>query len=178
MLRPLFLVFALAIMAGCTPEDGVFSNLGAYSEPYVIHSAENGPEGAEPGTCWGRHIAPAVVETVSEQVLVQPPEVLSDGTVQQPAIYKTETHQRITRERDETWFEAPCQKVLTAEFVASLQRALKVRGIYRGPISGAMDAVTRDAIRRYQKPQGLDTGVLSMQAARDLGLVAVPRDPE
>lgn len=35
---------------------------------------------------------------------------------------------------------------------------------------------TRAAVRRYQKPQGLDSGILSLAAARKLGLVALERD--
>jgi peptidoglycan hydrolase-like protein with peptidoglycan-binding domain len=38
-----------------------------------------------------------------------------------------------------------------------------------------MDARTRAAVRAYQKPEGLDSGILSLAAARRLGLVAVER---
>jgi peptidoglycan hydrolase-like protein with peptidoglycan-binding domain len=64
---------------------------------------------------------------------------------------------------------------MTPEFVASVQRALKVRALYRGPISGQMDSRTRAAIRAFQAPDGLDSGILSLDAARKLGLVAVER---
>ena len=134
------------------------------------------PPGAKPGTCWGKSITPAVVETVTEQVLLQPAEIRADGSITQPAIYKTETRQAIVQERVETWFETPCADILTAEFIATLQRALAARDIYRGPVSGVMDTRTRAAIRRYQAPQGLDSGILSLAAARKLGLVSVERN--
>ncbi len=70
-----------------------------------------------------------MIETVTEQIMVQPPEILADGTVLSPAIYRSETQQRIVRERRETWFETPCEDVWTEEFTTSVQRALKVRGI-------------------------------------------------
>ena len=110
-----------------------------------------------------RNVSPAVVETVTEQILVQPAEIMVDGSVTRPAVYKTETRQAIVRERVETWFETPCAAALTPEFVATLQRALKARGFYRGQISGRMDTRTRAAVRQYQAPQGLNSGILSLQ---------------
>ena len=84
----------------------------------------------------------------------------------------------VVEERRELWFETPCRSEMTPEFVASLQRALKVRGHYQGPISGEMTARTRRAIRSFQKPQGLDSAILSKAAARQLGLVAYGPIPE
>jgi hypothetical protein len=144
-------------------------------EPDVAYLTQTAPPGAAPGTCWGKHVTPALIETVTEQVLVQPAEVLSDGTVRNPAIYRTETRQQILRERRETWFETPCAETITPEFIESLQRALAVRGLFGGRPTGVMDARTRAAVRQFQKDQGLDSGILSLAAARQLGLVAVPR---
>jgi peptidoglycan hydrolase-like protein with peptidoglycan-binding domain len=77
------------------------------------------------------------------------------------------------KERSVTWFETPCAAGQTPDFVASVQRALAARGLYRGPAHGEMDARTRAAIRRFQTPEGLDSGILSLAAARKLGLVPV-----
>lgn len=168
---------ALAGLAGCDPADLPAPDLAALSEPDVVRaSADSAPPGAKPGTCWGREVSPAVIETVTEQVIVQPAEVLADGTVISPAVYRSETHQRIVEERRETWFETPCDDSWTEEFTASLQRALRARGHYSGPITGTMDKRTRAAIRRYQSAQGLDSSILSMEAARQMGLVAVERE--
>jgi len=164
---------ALAGLAACA---GPVGDLAALGEPEVSRQMQEAPPGAPPGTCWGKHVSPAVIETVTEQILMQPAEIHADGTVTRPAIYKTETVQRIVRERRETWFETPCAGDQTPEFLASLQRALAVRGLYHGPVSGQMDARTRAAVRRFQKPQGLDSGILSLAAARKLGLVAVDLD--
>ena len=131
------------------------------------------PPGAPPGTCWNRTVTPAVIETVTAQELLQPTEVMADGTVTRPAIYKTETRQQIVREREETWFETPCPEDMTPEFIASLQRALRVRGFYIAPVTGQMDSATRNAVSRYQARDGLDSGILSLKSARDLGLVSV-----
>jgi peptidoglycan hydrolase-like protein with peptidoglycan-binding domain len=62
---------------------------------------------------------------------------------------------------------------LTEDFVSSLQRALSARGLYSGPISGRMDRQTRRGVRNYQAPLGLDSGILSLAAARKLGLAVI-----
>ena len=124
------------------------------------------------GSCWGKHVTPAELETVTHQIQLQPAEIRSDGTMSAPAIYKTETSQSITKESRELWFETPCAPELTPEFVSSLQRALKARGHFRGSVTGYIDKKTRSAIRKYQAPQGLDSSILSLAASRKLGLSA------
>lgn len=173
LFRSLICAAALAGLGACAPAP---PDLGALTEPQVTRMTQVAPPGAEPGTCWGKHVTPAVIETVTHHVMMQPAEIRADGTVTSPAIYKTETLQDIVRERRETWFETPCPAQLTPEFNASLQRALAARGLFRGPVSGRMDARTRAAVRRFQEPQGLDSGILSLAAARKLGLVAIDRE--
>lgn len=163
---------AFVLLAGCAaplPVPGV-------GEPDIIQIHSTPPPGAPEGACWGQEASPAVVETVTEQVLLQPPQVHSDGTVLQPGVYKTETRQRIVQERRELWFRTPCPDDMTDEFVASVQRSLSARRLYSGPITGRMDRQTRRAVRAYQAPLGLDSGILSLAAARKLGLAEVDRD--
>ena len=167
MIRPFFLVSMALGVAGCQ------TTLPGPAETEVTQTLDQAPPGAAPGTCWGKDASPAIIETVTEQVLVQPAKVNADGTIANPAIYKTEARQAIVQERRDTWFEVPCENVLTPEFNASVQRALKARDLYRGVITGKVDGRTRAAIRRFQKSQGLDSGVLSMAAARRMGLISV-----
>lgn len=107
--------------------------------------AEVSPEADDDGTCWAE---------VGK----------GDGT---------EARQASAGEHRTTRFETPCPKDLPADFVPSLQRALAARDLYSGAVTGRMDAATRAAIRRYQTPEGPDSGTLSLAAARRLGLVAV-----
>ncbi|MDK3016130.1 peptidoglycan-binding domain-containing protein [Pseudodonghicola flavimaris] len=159
---------ALAGLAACeTP--------GAGAPAVSRQSQAEAPPGAAPGTCWGRHVSPAVIETVTEQVVARPEKRDAEGTLIRPALYRTETVQKIVRERVETWFERPCDAVMTAEFTASLQRALAARDLYSGPVTGRMDRATRTAVHRYQAERGLDSAILSLETARRLGLVAVAR---
>ncbi|MDF0599974.1 peptidoglycan-binding domain-containing protein [Psychromarinibacter sp. C21-152] len=164
---------ATLAVAGCG--EAPLADVTQLHEPEPIRMRGEGPPGADPDGCYGQDATPAVIETVTQQVMLQPPSVSTDGKVLYPAVYKTETRQQIVEERRELWFETLCAAELTPEFVSSLQRALAARGHYRGPIDGEMTARTRAAIRAYQQPQGLDSAILSLAAARQLGLVEVAR---
>lgn len=138
-------------------------------------STATAPPGAAPDTCWGKTVSPAVVETVTRKILLQPAQISSDGRVQVPPLYKEEVQQQVVTPRRENWYEVPCAADMTPEFISSVQRALEARGYYRGPITGEMDKRTKDAVQRYQKAEGLDSKTLSVAAARKLGLIAVER---
>ncbi|MEL7114423.1 MAG: peptidoglycan-binding domain-containing protein [Pseudomonadota bacterium] len=128
------------------------------------------------GVCWANDVTPAVIDTVTEQKILEPSQLDADGTVLVPARYVTETRQVIIRDRREQRFEALCETELTPLFVTNLQRALSVRGFYNGPESGELNWRTRRAIRLYQQDQGIDSAILSLETARILGLKAYPRD--
>ena len=156
---------------GATPRIPLPQTTAALGETVIRGTDRDAPAGADPSSCWGRDFQPARIETVTEQVRVRPAVRAPDGTVLEPAAFRTETRQTILRDREPLLFPAPCPEVMDAEFIATLQRALAARGIYRGPITGSLDAATRSAIRAFQRPQGLDSSVLSTAAAQQLGLV-------
>ncbi|MDR0809858.1 MAG: peptidoglycan-binding protein [Gemmobacter sp.] len=133
------------------------------------------PPADRPGICWATDVTPAIFETVSNQVLVSKAVTDDTGRVLSPAVYRTETHQRMVKDREGVHFRSPCPAEMTVEFVASLQRALKARGYYLLPVTGRMDGATSEAIRRFQAPLGLDSPVISLEGARALGLVAADR---
>lgn len=133
------------------------------------------PPEAEKGTCWARDTTPAVIETVTAQIIEQPAILNEGGSVRSPAIYATETRQEIVEPRREHVFETLCAGRITPGFIASLQRALQARGLYDGPITGLITPDTEAALRNYQRAQGVETGLLTIRTARELGLVAVPR---
>ncbi|TNF20359.1 MAG: peptidoglycan-binding protein [Rhodobacteraceae bacterium] len=168
------LTAVLAVLAACThspPEAPAtrfaFTALEAARIP--------APADAPAGTCWARDVTPAVVETQTAQVIVQPAILNSDGSLLAPAIYATETEQQIVEPRREYVFETLCAPEITPEFIASLQRALQARGRYGGAITGTITPETELAIRDFQRGQGLETRLLTMQTARQLGLAAVAR---
>lgn len=128
------------------------------------------------GECWAGEISPAVIETVTEQVEVTPAQPAGNGKPAVAATFQSQVQQQILTERSDVWFRVPCPGQIGPDTIASLQRALKVRGLYRGGVTGALDPATATAIRRYQAPQGLDSDTLSLVAARQLGLIAWDRD--
>lgn len=167
---------ALGLLAACAapmPPDGGAQATRGPQGTLAAQRPATSPPGAEPGHCWGRDQTPAIFETVTEQRMIQPPEIGADGQVLARAIYRTETRQSLVQDRRDLLFRTPCEDELTPDLIASLQRALSLRGDYIGPVSGQMDRATRQAIRRFQRRQhGLDSGLLSLEAARSLGLLA------
>ncbi len=157
----------VAALAGCVATDDTVA-----APPVAGFPAAQGPAGAEPGTCWGRSITPAVIETVTHQRR----EASEDASA--PALYTTDMHARILRPRSESWFRAMCPEELTPDFIMQLQRALEARGHYDGAASGRIDAATSAAIGEFQATSmDLDSTRLSRAAAQRLGLVAVDREP-
>jgi len=142
-------VAALCLLASCSAPLETVTKAAFFDEPELVYTRSTPPPGAKEGSCWGKHITPAELETVTHQIQLQPPEIRTDGSVSAPAVYKTETSQRIVKERRELWFETPCAPLLTVEFVESLQRALKARGHFRGSISGYI------LIKKAPRLQGL-----------------------
>lgn len=170
---------AAAVLAACTPtlpdSNPSPGMLRGDLSGELVRTGDGGPPEAKDGVCWASDVTPALIETVTEQVMVQPPDLAEDGSIRTPATFRTVTQQKIVRDRQQIWFRTPCPDTLTIDFVATLQRALKARGLFAQPLTGQMDAATRDAIRRYQAPRGIDSDQLSLGAARDLGLVATDR---
>lgn len=120
--------------------------------------------------CWAEDVIPAVMGKGEGEVLVAPEEIGPDGTVVQPAIYRTEETEIVVAPEKPFWFRTPCPDALEPQFISSVQRALEARGFYSGAITGVLDGATKEAIRLYQAPQGLDSAELSLKAAQQLGL--------
>ena len=132
------------------------------------------PERMADGTCQAREVVPAVYEEVMGEVQVVQAEIAEDGTVIRPPIYRRQPVPRVVSPRGEQRFEVPCPELVTPELVASLQRALAARDYYAGPVTSQMDRATVAAIRKYQTERGLESGQLSVETARTLGLIAAP----
>jgi hypothetical protein len=158
------------ILAGCgDPRPAV---TGPALPAFIAAEIETGAD----GLCYGRDISPAIIETQVAQVLDAPPVLAEDGTVLSPAVYSSVTRQVMVREREEVAFETLCPPAYSVDFVQTLQRALAVRGFYTGPVTGLMDAATGEAVRNFQRADGPDSPLLSISAARALGIVALSQD--
>lgn len=161
----------LVTIALCVSACGAPTVSNTPSAIVTVEQGTVGPENAKPGACYRKSTTPALIETISEQVLLP----TASGEQPIPAIYQTQTRQIIVRERQETWVEVICKSTETPQFVATLQRALKARGHYRGPVSGEMDGRTKNAVLDYQTTRGLPSNLLSVGSARELGLVSIGR---
>jgi hypothetical protein len=168
----LALFCALAACAGPAVEPPARAN---FSED-LIRLDIPGPPAPVAGICWASDVTPAVIQTVTEQVQVSPEIRDTAGNVTTAASFRIETRQKMVQDREEVWFKSPCAEDLTPEFVATLQRALKARGYYLLPLTGAMDAATGAAVRRFQAERGLDSPVLSLAATRELGITPTALD--
>jgi hypothetical protein len=169
--RPSILcLLGILALPGCTPDAPVTA---APAVPvFIAAEIETGPD----GLCYGRDISPAVLETVTAQVLDAPAVLAPDGAVVTPAIYRSVIRQEIVRERQEVAFETVCPPAYTLAFVETLQRALAVRGFYNGPLTGVMDIATGQAVQAFQRQTGPDSPLLSIATARALGIVALTAD--
>lgn len=172
------LILAAPILTGCTAPSVPFGQTEAghpdLSAELVRQDGDTPPTGG-PTICWAQEVTPAVIETVTDQVLVSADLRDASGNVVKPAVFSTLINQRMVQDRERVWFRTPCPAQIDATFLASLQRALKARGLYRQGLSGQMDAPTRAAIRKYQAARGLDSDTLSLRAAQALGLIEIPR---
>ena len=181
-MRPAMGLATAALLAACaaTPDRAALDPAAADSatrldlgDEAIITDFTLGPPDARPGACYGKDVTPGVIEHVTERVLVSEAEFGADGNVIAPARYEERTTQQLVTGREEIFFETPCPPRWTPDFIASVQRALKARGIYRGSVSGTLDQDTRQAIRAFQMQSGLNSGILSTENARALGLVEI-----
>ena len=134
------------------------------------------PPKEAPGICWASDTSPAIIETETVQELVVPEVRNAGGRIKTAAIFRSTTRQRMVQDREQVWFRAPCPEEITVEFVATLQRALKARGLYLRPLTGVKDAPTEAAIRKFQAERGLDSPTLSLAAAQELGIINTALD--
>ena len=169
----LLLVVGLNILSACMDTAQV-----TRTENYAVGSlAGHATLDLTQNTCFESSVTPAIIETVTEQVMLKSASVHDNGTVARPAAFRTVSRQEIMRGRREVKFEILCKAVMTPLLISSVQRALIARGFYKGAINGQVDARTKTAIGRYQSVQGLvQTSTLTLQTARILGLVAQPRN--
>jgi hypothetical protein len=146
--------------------------------PTLANEISFQPPRAKAGECWAQDTSPAIIETVTEQIQIRPEQRDPiSGVLLQPASYRTETRQSIVTQRRDFWFRAPCPDELTADLIASLQRALRARGVYRGQITGTFDSPTRRAVQLWQSARGLDSSSLSLRGGRELGLISWENAP-
>ena len=74
---------------------------------------------------------------------------------------------------EEVAFRVPCPEQMGQSFVETLQRALMARGFHQGPVTGKADSQTRAAVQAFQKGNGFNSPILTLETAQRLGLVPI-----
>ncbi|WP_102108868.1 peptidoglycan-binding domain-containing protein [Oceaniglobus roseus] len=156
-----------ALLAGCVASA---PDVARFVEPQIAPAEAAEATGDAATGCFDTVTIPAVVETRTEHILAAPDASSAAAEADAPARYETVTETRILQDRREIVLQTVCAHEQTPAFIASLQRALQVRGHYTGAVTGEMDAATRAAVRRYQGQQGLNASALSLAGAKRLGL--------
>jgi hypothetical protein len=139
-------------------------------------------------------VIPAEYETVTRVVLVEP-ETIEEITI--PAVFESRMVQRtVTPAREETrtipavtetytrtiyddggnlaWREVLCEINTTPDAIRQIQIGLRDAGYNPGPVDGIFDALTYDAMVRYQDANGLVSGQLTRAFVEHLGVPWAP----
>jgi len=159
----------LVVLAGCGPGYSTAPRF-PIPAPRTIPTYSGLPDDLL-GKCWAQQVVPAETVSTVRAVPGVAPEVPPGGVVQPETGARVENVERVIRPRVEFWFEQVCEVDLTPEFISSVQRALAARGQFFGVIDGRIGPETETAIRAFQRARGLDSPILSVDAARQMGLV-------
>ncbi|MEL6599094.1 MAG: peptidoglycan-binding protein [Pseudomonadota bacterium] len=109
---------------------------------------------------------PARIENVTRRVVATEERV---ERVEVPATFRTVERRTQEVPAALVWTNVVCDTNRTKTFTASVQRGLKARGFYGGAIDGIEGRGTRSAVRAFQLENGLDSDVLTVEAAQELG---------
>ena len=111
---------------------------------------------------------PAEYKTITKTVVDQPAQTREIAV---PAEYKTVTYKKLVRKGGFTeWKEVLCQDKITVSKVREVQAALKVKGYDPGPIDNVLGSLTKAALIKFQKDNGLPIGSLDLKTLNALGV--------
>ncbi|MEL6641140.1 MAG: peptidoglycan-binding domain-containing protein [Pseudomonadota bacterium] len=161
--KSLLAMTCAALLLGCTQPPAPPPNV----EPTFVDpppTVENG--------CFAKTAPQTVTKIITEQVLVLPESVSPDGSITSPPVFREQSRPVSETIDDGTRFETLCPHELTEERIATLQRALKARLAYDGPITGLYDTATKEAVQAFQRPSGFDSPDIARVIAAQLGVVA------
>ena len=111
---------------------------------------------------------PAEYQTVKVRKLVEPAQ---ERTIEVPAEYQTVVKREKISDSHLEWKSILCETNTTRDVIASLQRALKMRGYDPGRIDGVLGQETLSAVSTYQRNKGMASGQLTMETLRSLNVL-------
>ncbi len=110
---------------------------------------------------------PAQYTTIKVTTVVKPAEV---KRVQIPAQYREVTKREMVSPSRVVWKRVVCKSSITSGTIIELQKALKAKGLYNGPIDGIVGSMTRAAVKEYQRANNLPVGGITYQVLKSLGI--------
>ncbi len=110
---------------------------------------------------------PAQYTTIKVTTVVKPAEV---KRIEIPAVYKDVVKREMVEPSRVVWKRVVCKSSITSATIIKLQKALKEKGYYKGPIDGIVGRLTREAVKAYQKDNGMPVGGITYQVLKSLGI--------
>ncbi len=112
---------------------------------------------------------PPVYKTVYVKELAEPAKVKK---IEIPPRYDFVTKRVKVRDEKFMWVRVLCKDNMTRETIVKLQKALKAKGYYRGPIDGIYGPLTQEAVVNFQKDNDIPItpGAVTERALKLLGL--------
>jgi len=115
-----------------------------------------------------RIVIPAVYKDVTVRKMITPPQ---ERRVSIPEEYQTVTRREKVSDGHMEWQTVLCQVNMTSGKIVAIQKALKAKGFYRGPIDGIVGSATTTAMRAFQKSKGLtSTRFMTIETITALGV--------
>jgi len=113
---------------------------------------------------------PPVYKTIYVKELVEPAKV---ERVQIPPKYDYITRKIKIRDEKFLWVKVLCKTNMTRDMIMKLQKALKEKGYYKGPIDGIYGPLTQEAVVKFQKDHDIPItpGAVTEKALKLLGLI-------
>jgi len=112
---------------------------------------------------------PAKTKTVTRLALKTPARELAENL---PAQYQTVTQTRQVSGGSMEWQAVLCETNSTRSKIKRIQQALADEGYNPGGIDGSFGRQTGEAIKSFQRDQGLATGGITLETLRKLGVGA------
>ncbi len=108
---------------------------------------------------------PAQYDTIKVRKIVEPPK---QRTIEIPAEYQEVTERAMVSDGRLAWREILCETNTSPGVIKRLQSALKSAGYNPGPIDGTLGTQTMEAVKSFQKANGLAQGQLTINTLRKL----------
>lgn len=114
-----------------------------------------------------KRIVPAIKKRIAKKVLVEAERTV-DITI--PAVYKNVQKKVPLTASKVVWRPVLCDYNITPNVVVKIQEALTLRGFDTGGVDGIFGGKTSEAVNRFQKSLGLESGGITIETLRALGV--------